>query len=189
MKPNVLVWLSISFLFEILSFCLYFLLFFRIENMEANTVYSVSGAHLKQLLIHMSNVVMYIMMCVQPASLISVTTELYTLKPVSVTLTFMQGDKEMWNQRLFHTFPFEVLNKLGWNVICCLDLLLWWMLYSFCLIRLLFRWHHLTQITFISSTTMKVVSRHLKVSLCSNISELISFKLGVMIDTSELTFW
>ena len=66
-------------------------------------------------------------------------TKLYILIIVYVTWTVIQGHRDTKKQTLLCQLSSKDVNEFGWNLVCCWDLLIWWIWYSFYLVWWIFK--------------------------------------------------
>ena len=95
-------------------------------------------------------------------------------------LTFIEGHSCVRKSQLLCLFSRKLVNQCEFSVVCCQDLLLLWslLLSSFCLIGIHGKEPYLGNFT-----------KNTYISLCLDVDELVSFKLGMVLDKSKCYCW
>ena len=107
---------------------------------------------------------------------------------IDLDLHFKDSHWSARKQKLLRQFSLKVFSRFARNLVCCWDVLVWWTSYSCYLVHSALKGHN--PIYVISSKTKqnnnKTKSTTFNVCLYSDIYRPISFKLGMMIETTSL---
>ena len=106
-----------------------------------------------------------------------------------LTLTLIQSHRSVRKQKLLHQLSKKNFNRFEWNLICCWDLLVWSHTHFILSIqysreRTLLMWFYLKQTN--KKKPKQTKPNTFSIVLYSDIYRLISFKLGMMRETTKL---